>query len=156
MPTRQFFASRVMTTTVVSLGLIVFQGPDALAEPAAETSLEHEHKASLYLASNGTLDPVEFDREHPYAQLDQHPDGVEGILFGVDRTGTREGDRISIAQEGRVLAKARIQWDHNEPITGSYLPFFVPLTNLCEDITITVKRKEEVLSGATLRLICME
>ncbi len=50
----------------------------------------------------------------------------------------------------------RIQWNHNEPITGSYLPSFVPLTNLCEDITITVKRKEEALSGATLRMIRRE
>ena len=62
MPTREFIARRFAITTAVALGLIGLHSPDAHADPATEPSLKPTHKASLYLASNGELDPIGFDR----------------------------------------------------------------------------------------------
>ena len=55
-----------------------------------------------------------------------------------------------------LLMEPRLELDHRGGSTGAHLPLYVPLLNRCDDITITVKRKDEVLSETTLEMVRAE
>ena len=125
-------------------------------KPSVKTNPGVAHKVALYLGDGGTLQPLEFDSEHPYMQLDQHPSLVAGILFGVDQSACKRDDLVSIEQAGLTLAKVKVEEDYRENMTRRYLPIIIQLNNLCEHISVTITRGQKVLSGVTLRMGCTE